>query len=522
MRALSIEALHRDGGQRSHAITRRSSRATRFRVQYTALRERCAPSELLILYFRPGSCRCQFSRVLSDEEFQTHVQPWDLQTSDERWSTARWHGHRHPHAARCSAAARKSVRWAFRKAKRRELAYRKRMVLAEARACRIAHECAVSTMADASCGRGRADDTDEWFCSRWCRWVSAQPMNDDAGPLDDYQAAGTEHDAEPFSANEEFDDDDDDDDDGGAAVKPFEASVPPDSWYCLLIRMLLRDESFWISPAERVRVAPSAAWRRRVRAWAKRFQTQLGIEQLAKDECKAALTHASTIPLCPPRADVLSFDADYAGIPSVGRRGRRGLTRTARKQALHQRWARAERGLRLRRRQAADAQRKPSPCVPRPRRDGRPPRQRAACCMSSDDAPCAAAGSNPAMIVPQVPPPPTRKPAARRSVTSSIRRVLRKEAQPSSAAATVLACLSSALACSVLCSCEWRCASAARRDTCISAVSGRTRRLRARAAGRIRYALVADADEARQHGRDKQLVAPRPRKCWSRRGQSSR
>ena len=286
------------------------------RVQYTALRERCAPSELLILYFRPGSCRCQFSRVLSDEEFQTHVQPWDLQTSDERWCESAGTATAILTRREYFAAARKSVRWAFRKAKRRELAYRKRMVLAEAARVQNWAECSLCRRWQTlRAGEDVPDDTDEWFCSRWCRWVSAQPMNDDAGPLDDYQAAGTEHDAEPFLANEEFDDDDDDDDDGGPAVKPFEASVPLNSWYCLLIRMLLRDESFWISPAERVRVAPSAEEEAaRARVSFEEIPDELGIEQLAKDECKAALTLASTIPLAPPRADVLSFDADYAGI----------------------------------------------------------------------------------------------------------------------------------------------------------------------------------------------------------------
>ena len=82
------------------------------RVQYTALRERCAPSELLILYFRPGSCRCQFSRVLSDEEFQTHVQPWDLQTSDERWCESAGTATAILTRREYFAAARKSVRWA--------------------------------------------------------------------------------------------------------------------------------------------------------------------------------------------------------------------------------------------------------------------------------------------------------------------------------------------------------------------------------------------------------------------------
>ena len=294
------------------------------RVQYTALRERCAPSELLILYFRPGSCRCQFSRVLSDEEFRLHVQPWDLHTSDERWIEGAGTATASLSRRDYFEAARESVAWAFRKALRRERANRKRMALAEAARVQNWAECVLCRRwRTLPAGERAPNDSDDWFCSQWCRWVCKTP-SDEAGPPDDYLSAGTGEDAEPASANEEFDDDETDDDDRNegpvAATRPFEApplhsSVPPDSWYCLLIRMLLQDESFWISPLERVRVAPSADEEAaRARVSFDMIPDELGIEELAKDEYKSALILASVVPLSPPRADVLAFDADYAGI----------------------------------------------------------------------------------------------------------------------------------------------------------------------------------------------------------------
>ena len=296
------------------------------RVQYTALRQRCAPSELLILYFRPGSCRCQFSRVLSDEEFQLHVQPWDLHTSDERWIEGAGTATASLSRRAYFKSARESVAWAFREALRRERANRKRMALAEAARVQNWAECVLCRRwRTLPAGERAPDDSDEWFCSQWCRWVYKTP-SDEAGPPDDYLSAGTGQDAEPAtgSANEEFDDDETDDDDRNeepvAATRPFGApplhsSVPPDSWYCLLIRRLLQDESFWISPLERVRVAPSAEEEAaRARLSFDTIPDELGIEELAKDEYKGALTLASVVPLSPPRADVLAFDADYAGI----------------------------------------------------------------------------------------------------------------------------------------------------------------------------------------------------------------
>ena len=81
-----------------------------------------------------------------------------------------------------------------------------------------------------------------------------------------------------------------------------------------------------------MRVAPSAEEEAaRARLSFDTIPDELGIEELAKDEYKGALTLASVVPLSPPRADVLAFDADYAA--SEHGSSRRMTTTDARNQA---------------------------------------------------------------------------------------------------------------------------------------------------------------------------------------------